>query len=372
MRIAFVYDVPYPWHKGGVEYILSVEARELAKKYDVSFFTLRWPGMGREFEYGKVKYKTFGRMDIDTAYRHGRRSVREVISFSALMINIFRYDFDVIISDEFPVLHLLLLRAYCRLKGAKLILKVEEVWDRRYWWKYLGVPVGEAAYLYSSAFVKPEGADYVVVSSTTAKKLEGMGVSKSRIRVFAPVLNSKEIEKMKKAAVRKTKRIFFSGRFIKEKRIDKWLEAVKKVVEKDRSVRAVLVGNGPEKRRILERIKNLGLEGHVTVKPFFKNKLALYKEIASSGVLLHMSEREGLSIIAIESVALGTPVVIPNYSPIPKEVKEMCFVEREEKIPDLLLKMLNSKGKHAKNETNLKMFSDSNVVNFYEQLIPKQ
>lgn len=365
MRIAFVYDLPYPWHKGGIEHILNIEAKELAKRHEVHFFTMKWPGMKKEFTEQNIRYHAFGSVTEETAYRHGRRSIREAAAFAAYSSAIFKYDFDLVISNIFPILHLPVIRTYCKLRKAKLILKVDEVWDKDYWVSYIGTVAGDLANAYANTVLKSD-AYYVANSSVTARKLGEVGIEKSRIKVFAPILDGEinQVGNVKKRG----KNIMFSGRFIKEKRIDKWLEIVKKVADKDSGVRGILVGDGIEKKKILDSIKTLKLGNKVTVKPFFKDKLDLYKEIASSRLLLHMSEREGLGIIALESLALGTPVVLPDYSPIPAEVKKMCVVEKEDKIVGKVLEMMRNHKSYIADTSNLKMFSASNVASFYENL----
>ena len=78
MRIAFVYDVPYPWHVGGIESMNYNEAEELAKEHEVHFFTTRWEGMtGREFVYNNIHYHAIHKTDQSRIYRHGRRSIRK-------------------------------------------------------------------------------------------------------------------------------------------------------------------------------------------------------------------------------------------------------------------------------------------------------
>jgi glycosyltransferase involved in cell wall biosynthesis len=368
MKIAFVYDIPYPWHRGGIEHILNVEARELAKKHEVHFFTMKWPGMKKEFTYQNVRYHAFGEVTEETAYKHGRRAIREAVLFSVYMKDIFNYDFDVIISNAFPILHLPIVKLYCRMKNAKLILKVDEVWDNDYWISYLGMVAGNAANLYANTFLKSDNAKYVANSTDTARKLEAFGISKGRIKVFAPILEDREMRSIREKTTKRENRIIFAGRLIKEKRVDKWLRIVKKVVDRKNEVTAVLIGEGIEKKGIMEEIKTLGLEKKVRVRPFFKNKNELYREIAGSKVLLHMGEREGLSIITLESLALGTPVVLPEYSPIPKEVRDMCIVEDEDKIPSKIIDIMDGNGASIDNKSNLKMFSVSNVTAFYDGL----
>lgn len=368
MKIAFVYDIPYPWHRGGIEHIMNIEAKELAKKHEVHFFTMKWPGMKKEFEYQNVRYHAFGDVTEEKAYMHGRRAIREAVAFSFYLKNLFDYDFDVVISNAFPVLHLPVIKAYCGLKKAKLILKVDEVWDKEYWVDYLGPIAGDMANAYANTFIRSDNTEYVANSSITAERLAGLGIDKRRIRVFAPVLEDRSMDAVKEDVKKKGNRVIFAGRLIKEKRLDKWLEIFKKVAEKDGRITGLIVGEGIEKANIARMIGDLGLERKVRLKPFFKGKNGLYKEIASSKVLLHMGEREGLSIITLESLELGTPVILPKNSPIPKEVREMCMVEEEDRIPSRIIEIMKNDGSYIKKRENLRMFSASNVISFYGSL----
>lgn len=371
MKIAFVYDIPYPWHRGGAEQIFNVESREMAKKHDVDFFTMRWKGMKEDFFYENVHYHALGEPITERdAYKHGRRAIREALYFALHVREIFKYDFDVVITNAFPILHLPLIKAYCRAKNAKLVVKVDEVWDHKYWQNYLGIGIGSVANAYANMLIRSRRAMYVANSSITARGLEGLGIERRRISRFAPVLEDKILSDIRRSSRVKKNRIIFSGRFIKEKRIDKWLLAVDAVRKEGFEFEALLIGDGIEREDIERRIDEMRLGDLVKVRPFFKDKRDLYKTIAESKVLLHMGEREGLGIIALESIALGTSVVIPEYSPMPEEVKNMCIVEKEGNIPKQLIRIMKSRGEYNKPDIkNLKMFSTSNVVSFYEKLL---
>jgi glycosyltransferase involved in cell wall biosynthesis len=86
-----------------------------------------------------------------------------------------------------------------------------------------------------------------------------------------------------------------------------------------------------------------------------------------------MSEREGLGIIAIESVALGTPVILPSDTPIPREVREMCVVSDENAIPKKIIEIVNSKHprRYIFNSKNLAIYSKSEVTGFYDALFSR-
>ena len=80
-----------------------------------------------------------------------------------------------------------------------------------------------------------------------------------------------------------------------------------------------------------------------------------------------------IGLLAIESVALGTPVVLPSDTPIPKEVSEMCVVASESQIPKKLVEIANSKNpdRYIFNRKNLAMYSKSEIRRFYRALFSK-
>ncbi len=371
MRIAFVYDVPYPWHKGGIEHIMSVEAEELAKEHEVHFFTLRWPGMEREFMHNRIHYHAYGSANERNVYRHGRRSVREAFVFSVYLVSMFGYRFDAIITDEFPVLHLLPIRLYCWLRNCRLAVRFNEVWEKDYWVRYLGPVIGHVASWYSELLIRSKRASYIADFGRIADTLKLRGIPSSQISVFTPVLDKKSFEKL--GAAKREKRIMFSGRFIKEKRLDKWLRIVGRVVKSDRSVKGLIVGEGVEKASIEHDIKQLGLSNNVKVVDFYKDKAQLYRELARSSLLLHMSEREGLSIITLESIAVGTPVLLPENSPISEEAQSMCVVARGDKLAEKALEIIEARGRgrYVHHVENLGLFYIQDIRGFYKRLFSR-
>jgi glycosyltransferase involved in cell wall biosynthesis len=369
VRIAFVSDAVYPWHFGGVEVLEHTEARTLAKAHDVHFFSMQWPGMGKTFRQEGITYHTSHRVTQNKFYRHGRRSIREALVFSVSLFRIFRYKFDFVIANEFPVLHLPILKLYCMLRGCKLIVNVYEVWNKKYWTQYLGLLPGLLANAYASVSLTVADA-YITISSTTMNNLIAAGVRRRRIRVFSPVIDDRFISGIN--AGKKGRSMIFWGRLIKEKRLDKWLVVVRQMSRKMRDLRAVIIGDGPERKNVEKTIREFGLKGVVELRHSYSNerRRELFKAVKEAGLLLQMSEREGLSLIVLESIALGTPVLVPSYSPIPKEVRDMCVVADESRLAGAAARILSSddKSRYIKNRANLKEFYISNIDHFYSEL----
>ena len=70
-----------------------------------------------------------------------------------------------------------------------------------------------------------------------------------------------------------------------------------------------IVGEGPEKLKLKELVKELNLEGKVILSGFTSNVEGKYKEAAFS---LLTSQKEGFGCVLIESLAKGIPVISFN------------------------------------------------------------
>ena len=162
--------------------------------------------------------------------------------------------------------------------------------------------------------------------------------------------------------------MIFAGRLIKEKRLDKWLEVLKKMRSRP-AAHGIIIGEGPDEKNVARLIGKTGLSGRVELRHFYPKKYELYRRIKESALLLHMSEREGLGLIVLESIALGTPVLLPSYSPIPEDIKRMCVVGEESELPEIAEKMMKGpKSRYIKTSKMIDRFYVSKAGEFYEGL----
>ncbi len=140
--------------------------------------------------------------------------------------------------------------------------------------------------------------------------------------------------------------------------------------QKDRSIKGIIVGDGPERGSILHTISAIDLKRIVKLHSYYRNRKDAHRILKGASLFLNMSEREGLSATTLESLALGTPVALPSYSPIPDMVKEMCIVADKDDLPDVVVKVARSrsKGSFIKNRRNLENFRASGIIPFYDRL----
>ncbi len=342
MDILFVSDVLYPYITGGVEATEYNDMVELSKKHKVSVISFGYSGndafKAHGINYIRVLHAGKGSLYTKSGSRSILSSLRFAMGLPSQM-PVGEAAPDVIVANAFPYLHLPFLRRYCNRNGCKLVIDVAEVWDGAQWANYIGFP-GRLGKMIADRTLRL-GDAYIANSSSTAKGLKMLGIDSGAISVFSPFLDDKVISAANGTA--RKRRIVYAGRLNDFKRLDKWLDVFAKAKEKVNNAEGLIIGDGPWKGYLLERIVKMGLGGSVRVIPFYKDKKMLYKTIRESALLLQMSEREGLSAIVLESIALGTPVALPDYTPIPGEVRAMCIVADEKKLPVIVAKVLCGK-----------------------------
>jgi glycosyltransferase involved in cell wall biosynthesis len=108
-------------------------------------------------------------------------------------------------------------------------------------------------------------------------------------------------------------RILSVGRLdLVHKKTDKLIKAFKLVAD-NFNCRLVLVGDGPDKEKILDLVRKLSLEEKVTLKSNL-TKQELFEEYSQASVFVMASENETYGIAVAEALAAGLKVVIPNAS----------------------------------------------------------
>ena len=364
-RIAFVSDVVYPWVKGGMESIHYSEMKVLAKNNEVYCFCLQFEGMKKEFFKDGVHYVGVAKASVDELYTEkGTRSIALARRFASALpeaLNTHAYSFDLVYANSFPYLHLKAVKAYCKANGCRLVIDVAEVWDLKRWKDYLGRVKGVAAYHYAKNALR--GADaYVANSSTTARDLGAVGIAPGKTRVLSPVINLEVLPRLMK----KSLTVMYSGRLIKEKRLDLWIDAVIKAHSLNPGVKGLLVGSGPEETAIKKRINRYAF---IKMRKPYSSKAQLYKAIGSSMCMLNMSEREGLSVITIEGAALGTAPVLPDYTPIPQEVKELSVVKDVKDIPQAIADIASGRIKYKVEGKKLERFDVERIDGAFGRLL---
>ena len=311
MKLGFIYDAVYPWLKGGGEKTLYELACRLRDRgHECHFFGMQlWDGPVDLVREGLYYHGLAPNVPLYGP--DGKRRVGQTLTFArGLLRNLPRYDlasFDLFDVHAFPFLSFPAFQwvRKRRMPDVPWLLTWLEVWGSDYWRRYLGWKgvVGTQFERYCAA----AAPHHLCISPTTGRRLHDLlGVDESRISViprgFAPPTISF-------TQPRDAHRVVVAGRLLSYKRVGLLLRAWPEVVRAVPDAILEIIGDGPE-RAALERLAqklNLG-DGvrFVGQLPEFADVLA---KIASAGLLLQPSAREGQSTVVLEALSVGTPVL---------------------------------------------------------------
>lgn len=97
-----------------------------------------------------------------------------------------------------------------------------------------------------------------------------------------------------------------AGRFTHQKGFDLLLQSFKKFSESNSDWKLVIVGDGKEKRKLLELINRYEIEDRVVLEGFTDNIKGYF---LNSSILLLPSRWEGMPMIVLESLEMGVPII---------------------------------------------------------------
>ncbi len=307
MKIAFIYDVIYPFVKGGVEKrIWELAVRFSARGHDVHIIGMKyWEGPDIIVKDEVILH---GICPARPLYAGGRRTIREAIVFSVHLLPVLmRERFDIIDCQQFPYFPSFPAKVASVLKKEPFVITWHEVWGD-YWYEYLGW-VGFFGKT-TERLVAGLTRNVIPVSKTTAKKLRRFGLN-TGILVIPNGIDVSHIKSVPPSPEKTD--IIFVGRLIKEKHADLLVEAFAKLLPESPDLILLILGDGPEFEAIRALIKTHEIEERVLLKPFLDSYDEVISRMKSSHVCVIPSTREGFGIAALEALACGLPVVTTDH-----------------------------------------------------------
>jgi len=131
----------------------------------------------------------------------------------------------------------------------------------------------------------------------------------------------KEIIRRKLNIASDEKIILFVGTLKFIKGISYLIEAMGAIKEKEEKVKLILVGEGPERKRLENLTKELNLEKEINfIGGVENNKIPEYMSVSDIFILSSLSESFG--IVNLEAMASGLPIVATKVGGIPEIVKD--------------------------------------------------
>ncbi len=307
MRIAFVYDAVYPYLLGGGEKRVSEMARRLvARGHEVHLFGMQfWEGEQTITREGVVLH---GVCRPYSFYRNGRRRILPAFIFGVMVfLALFRERFDVVDCQQFPYTPVFGSAAACRISRSPLVITWYEVWGDS-WYDYLG-RIGAGGKVLERLAARVT-AHTVAISETTKADLIRL-VGDREITVLPIGIDTDEIDSVLPAKTRSD--VLFAGRLIREKHVDVLVDAVGILRLADPGIRCLIIGDGPERINLEEKVRSMDLSDTILFTGFLPRSEDVIAHMKSSRVFVLPSTREGFGISVLEALAAGLPVVTIDH-----------------------------------------------------------
>lgn len=160
------------------------------------------------------------------------------------------------------------------------------------------------------------------------------------------------------------------GRLTAQKDFPTLIRAFAKI-KQIKPARLMILGNGPERLKLNALIKELSLEGTVSMEGHVENPFAYMKQ---AKVFVLSSAWEGLPTVLIEAMAVGTPVISTNCKSGPAEILDggkygdLVPVGDVKSMADAILKVLLGNIKTV-DSTWLKQFTLDTAIEQYIKIL---
>ena len=306
MRICLIYDCLFPYTVGGAErWYRNLGERLAADGHEVTYLTLRQWDVGAAAEVAGVDVVAVGpRMGL---YKGNRRRILPPLVFGAgVLAHLLRRGarYDVVHTASFPYFSLLAAGIVRRHRAFRLVVDWHEVWSREYWRDYLGVAGGRVGWGVQRLCAR------VPHTAFCFSRLHARRLGESGFRGRVTVLEGEYAGPLEPDATAAAEPVVvFAGRHIPEKRVTALVRAFERAHAREPRLRCEIYGDGPERPRVLELVRELGLETSVEA-PGFVDSDRVDAALGRAACMVLPSSREGYGLVVLEASARGTPSIV--------------------------------------------------------------
>lgn len=154
-------------------------------------------------------------------------------------------------------------------------------------------------------------ADFVFVNNDLEKKVFNRLDRQNKAIVVLGAIDLQGIKRWQKVIGKKEK-IYdgvFQGRFHPQKGVLELLDIWRRVVDKKRDAKLVMIGDGPLMERVKGKVKREKLENNVILKGYLFEGEKKYKIFAQSKIVVHPAIFDSGGMASAEAMAFGLPCV---------------------------------------------------------------
>ncbi len=294
MNICLLSELFYPYLLGGAEKRYYEVAKRLAKKHNVTVYSIRLYGQKTHEVHEGVEIRRFG-----LKHPLNKRSLPQLTSYFECLIKSLKSNFDIIDANQGIASYIGLLKPFT---SKPVFATFHDIyWND--WRKYFRFPLSCIGKVMEFSWSKLKYDSIFTVSPQTKNKLIELGF-RSKIEIIPSgidldFLNSINPEKDDNTIV-------YVGRLVKYKNLDKLLVSVSQVKKQISRIKLKIVGSGPEEFNLRVLAKKLDLNVEFLGFVSEEEKVRIIK---SSSVLVNPSTLEGLGLVLIESMGCKTPII---------------------------------------------------------------
>lgn len=307
MKIAFVYDVLYPYTIGGGDKLIwELAKRFAAKGHVVHMITSKiWEGENEMLVEGVHIKGVCPWKPVPNNL--GDRTFLHLIRFTlGVFIHLLTNRFDIVYCSAFPYISCFAAKAAGIFKPRRLVITWFEARGWNAWIKHAGFFFGAIASLLEIMTARLAGRNTAISELTADRMQRFLGMQRKYIEVIPCGVDTSLFHPDK--SFKKEKTILFVGRVIRHKRVTLLVESYSEVIKEYPDYILKIVGVGSEKDNVISLAQRLGLDGKIA----FVDELsepALIDEFKKASVFVLPSDQEGFGIVVIEAMASGTPVI---------------------------------------------------------------
>lgn len=302
-RVAVVYDCLFPLSLGGGERLYRRVAELLVDRgLSTDYITRR--------VWDDVPVTTFRLVGLRRGEIYNARGVRTALGALKFAFGVWRYfvrhrnDYDVILASALPVLTALAVRVAVAGSRTRVVADWLEVWSATKWREYSGPVAGSVAFLLQRIAAR------TIHDHTVDSRFTGDRLLRYHPRRPPVVLGLMDLVAGGTPRLASTPPfVVFVGRLIADKGADVIPAAVALARREIPGLRAVIVGDGPERDRILEAVTVAGLGAAIQLTGRVSDE-RLDEIRAAAAALVAPSIREGFGLAVAEASAWGVPAVV--------------------------------------------------------------
>jgi len=138
---------------------------------------------------------------------------------------------------------------------------------------------------------------------------------------FRPAKNKTEKEKLKKKLGIAGKALVYMGRVSYEKSIDVAIRAFALALKKEKDIKLLIAGDGPERLALEKLAEDLGIKNKIDFLGFKRGK-DLLEVLQAGDIFVTASKSENMPLSVLEAMAAGLPVIGVDSLGVPEIVKD--------------------------------------------------